>query len=51
MIEQHDALCPALNKALVLPQICTYCEIIRATRLDEQAKCDCGECVTYDAVL
>lgn len=29
---KHDHLCPSRTKELIDAQICTFCEIIRATR-------------------
>lgn len=29
----HDDLCPALNKGLVNPHVCTYCQLIRTVRM------------------
>lgn len=35
---EHDPLCNTLHPALILPTICSSCELIAVVRADEQAK-------------
>lgn len=32
--ETHDPKCPAMNKQLTSPTICSYCQIIRSVRAE-----------------
>jgi len=35
-IKEHDHLCPAHQKHLILPTTCTFCQVIRKVREEER---------------